>query len=68
MYTKQSIRILLLSVNVLLLFQFCIYAQPTEQWVNRYNSPGNLSDLSRYITLDNSGNTIVTGLYLATHS
>ena len=61
MYTKQSIRILLLSVNVLLLFQFCIYAQPTEQWVNRYNSPGNLSDLSRYITLDNSGNTIVTG-------
>ncbi len=44
-----------------LLYSGITTAQPTEQWVNRYNSPGNLDDEGRYITVDNSGNVIVTG-------
>ncbi|NOS86067.1 MAG: T9SS type A sorting domain-containing protein [Ignavibacteria bacterium] len=50
-----------LIVNFLLFSAVCIYAQPTEQWVNRYNSPSNSADFVKSMTVDNSGNIIVTG-------
>jgi hypothetical protein len=41
-------------------------ATGTEEWVARYNGPGNDSDVASSMALDGSGNTYVTGFTLNT--
>ncbi|NOS84089.1 MAG: T9SS type A sorting domain-containing protein [Ignavibacteria bacterium] len=62
MCANNSPRYFYLIINFLLLIAVSIYAQPTEQWASRYNSPANSTDNAKYMTVDNSGNVIVTGV------
>lgn len=38
-----------------------ILPQVTQQWVSRFSSPGNHTDISQAMVLDNAGNVYVTG-------
>jgi len=40
---------------------FTLYAQVQQEWVQRYNGPGNSEDRANHIVIDLSGNVYVTG-------
>ncbi|RPI64896.1 MAG: hypothetical protein EHM44_02335, partial [Ignavibacteriales bacterium] len=46
---------------LLIILPIQISAQVTEEWVARYNGPGDLSDNSRDLAVDSDGNIYVTG-------
>ncbi len=54
--------IYLATIIMQFLFISILNAQVTQEWVSRYNGPGNNEDVAFSIVLDGSGNVYVTGL------
>ena len=53
---------IIFTLSIFLLMADTLFAQPAEQWIRRYNHSGQSADETRFISVDNSGNTVVTGI------
>jgi uncharacterized delta-60 repeat protein len=59
---RLIMKAILTAILASLLITVYIFPQPFGQvWVSRYNGPGNNADWAYAMTLDNSGNILVTG-------
>lgn len=55
-------KLVYILIAVCLLFGSYCYTQPvTQEWVRRYNEPGNMNDHTTSLALDKQGNVCVTG-------
>ena len=57
---NQYVLVFILLILIILISPI-IFSQVTEEWVVRYNGPGNRGDSANSIALDSSENVCVTG-------